>query len=122
MKFNWNKKYTTIAIYAAIVLLFGIFSVFFFINYSDFGKYLSIIGTTLRPLVYGIVFAYLIWPIMKLFEDKVFAYMTGDDKIPTKPEIPDIPPVPEKPVKPEKPTFDKSATKDDRLMALGRRA
>lgn len=118
MKFNWNKKYTTIAIYAAIVLLFGIFSVFFFINYSDFGKYTALIGTTLRPLVYGIIMAYLIWPILKFFEDKVFAYITGDDKIPVQPEKPEIPDVPEKPVKPEKPTFDASATKDDKLMAL----
>ena len=111
MKFNWNKKYTTIAIYAAIVLLFGIFCVFFFINYSDFGKYTSLIGTTLRPLVYGIIMAYLIWPILKFFEDKVFAYITGDDKIPVQPEKPEIPDMPEKPEKPEKPTFDASATK-----------
>ncbi|MBO4429645.1 MAG: AI-2E family transporter, partial [Clostridia bacterium] len=118
MKFTWNKKYTTIAIYAAIVLLFGIFCVFFFINYSDFGKYTSLIGTTLRPLVYGIIMAYLIWPILKFFEDKVFAYITGDDKIPVQPEKPEIPDMPEKPEKPEKPTFDASATKDDKLMAL----
>lgn len=118
MKFSWNKKYTTIAIYAAIVLLFGIFSVFFFINYSDFGKYTSLFGATVRPLIYGIIFAYLMWPILKLFEDKVFAYMTGDDKIPTVPEMPDIPDVPEKPTKPERPTFDKSMSKDDKLMAL----
>lgn len=118
MKFNWDKKYTTIAIYASIVLLFGIFCVFFFINYSDFGKYTELIGKTLRPLVYGIVLAYLVWPILRFFEDKVFAYITGDDKIPTVPEMPDIPDVPEKPQKPERPTFDETATKDDRLMAL----
>lgn len=118
MKFNWDKKYTTIAIYAAIVLLFGIFSVFFFINYSDFGKYTALIGTTLRPLVYGLVFAYLIWPILRFFEDKVFAYLTGDDKIPSKPDLPEIPEMPEKPEKPEKPTLDDSMSKDDRLMAM----
>ena len=118
MRFNWNKKYTTIAIYAAIVLLFGIFSVFFFINYSDFGKYTSLIGATLRPLVYGIVMAYLVWPILRFFEDKVFAFVTGDDKIPTIPEMPDIPDVPEKPEKPKMPVFDELTSKDDRLMAL----
>ena len=81
MKFNWNKKYTTIAIYAAIVLLFGIFCVFFFINYSDFGKYTSLIGTTLRPLVYGIIMAYLIWPILKFFEDYRTSYHEVEERL-----------------------------------------
>ena len=118
MRFNWNKKYTTIAIYAAIVILFGVFSVFFFINYSDFGKYTSIIGAAIRPFIFGIIMAYLIWPILKLFENKVFAYLTGDDKIPEIPVKPQIPDVPEKPEKPEKPAFDKSVSGSDRLMAL----
>ena len=40
-KIDLNKKYTTIAVYAFIVILLAVLAVFFFLNYSDFGGYIS---------------------------------------------------------------------------------
>ena len=40
-RINWNKKYTTIAVYALFVILFAVVCVFFFLNNHDFGKYAS---------------------------------------------------------------------------------
>lgn len=110
MKPSWNKKYTTIAIYCAIVLLFAIFSVFFFINYGKFDEYIEAIWKAIRSIIYGAIIAYLLWPVLKFFENKVFAFLTGDDKIPTIPEKPEIPTVPEIPEKPSRPVFDKSVS------------
>ena len=38
---NWNKKYTTIAVYALLVILFAVLCVFFFLNNHEFGKYVG---------------------------------------------------------------------------------
>ncbi|MCQ2436108.1 MAG: AI-2E family transporter [Clostridia bacterium] len=83
MKFDWNKKYTTIAIYAVIAALVVVFAVFFFINYSDFGSYLDQLMTAIRPLIIGTIIAYLMNPVMRLFENNVFAFVVGEEKIPT---------------------------------------
>ena len=118
MKLNWNKKYTTIAIYVLIVLLIVVFSVFFFMNYGDFSSYLSDIMSAIRPLIYGAIFAYLTWPILKLFENRVFAFITGDDKVPVVPQKPTIPKVPKEPKKPSKPVFAADVAPDKKAAKM----
>ena len=73
MKLSWNKKYTTIAVYVALVLLAASFIVFFFLNNNDFGGYIKKFFSAVSPLVYGIIIAYLLNPIVTLFDTKVFA-------------------------------------------------
>lgn len=75
MKLYWNKKYTTIAVYIALVLLAATFIVFFFLNNNDFGGYIKKFFSVLSPLIYGIIIAYLLNPIVGLFDRKVFAFM-----------------------------------------------
>ncbi len=118
MKLDWNKKYTTIAIYILIVLVLVVFSVFFFMNYGDFTSYFSAIMSAVRPLIYGAVLAYLTWPILKFFENKFFAFVTGDDKIPTVPQKPQIPKVPKEPKKPVKPAFSDDISPDKRAAKM----
>lgn len=74
MKLRWNRKYTTIAVYAALVLFVALFIVFFFINNNDFGKYISDFFTVMRPIIYGVVIAYLLNPVVRFFDKKVFAF------------------------------------------------
>ena len=75
MKLSWNKKYTTIAVYVALVLLAASFIVFFFLNNNDFGGYIKKFFSAISPLVYGIIIAYLLNPIVSLFDTKVFAFL-----------------------------------------------
>lgn len=75
MKLSWNKKYTTIAVYVALVLLAASFIVFFFLNNNDFGGYIKKFFSAISPLVYGIIIAYLLNPIVALFDTKVFAFL-----------------------------------------------
>lgn len=116
MKINWNKRYTTIAIYAAIVLVVAVFAAFFFLNYGDFNSFFSSVSSAIRPMVYGVVIAFLCNPIMKFFEKHVFSFMTGDDPVPLRPEKPEIPSIPEKPVKPEKPVITPSTSYEEKLF------
>ncbi len=76
MRIDWNKKYTTIAVYVFLTVV-AIFLFLSLIIYSDnvawfFGKTLSY----LSPVIYGIIIAYLLSPIDKLiykFITKLFA-------------------------------------------------
>ncbi|MGN1095743.1 MAG: AI-2E family transporter [Eubacteriales bacterium] len=75
MKFEHNKKYATIAMYVCLVILFAVVCVFFFLNYNDFGKYIKTIFNVFKPIIYGVVIAYVLNKIMKLFERKVFSFL-----------------------------------------------
>ena len=79
-KIDWNKKYTTIAVYAFLVILLSIICIFFFLNYSDFGGYIKKFFSILSPVLLGILFAYLLNPIVRFFENKVFAFITKTGK------------------------------------------
>jgi predicted PurR-regulated permease PerM len=67
-----NRKYFTIAIYAMIVLLVGIGVVFLLWNFDSVKIYISKISDICSPIMYGALIAYILNPLMKIFEEKVF--------------------------------------------------
>lgn len=121
MKMKLNKKYVTIALYCAAVILFAIICVFFFKEHHDFGGLFDTIISAINPMVYGVIIAYLLWPLTRLIENKVFAFITGDDKVPVIPKKPTIPEVPKAPKEPKKPTTDPSSPKYADAMAAYRK-
>jgi predicted PurR-regulated permease PerM len=71
VKIDWNKKYTTYAVYAAAIcaaLIFLIFCGVYFSNIWD--GFLHILGV-LSPLIYGCIIAYIFTPIVNFFERKL---------------------------------------------------
>ena len=72
MRFDFNKKNTTIVIYACIVVLFAVVLVFAFINLKAIGSALWKLINVLYPVIYGLVIAYLINPIYKIAYQKIF--------------------------------------------------
>lgn len=72
MKIDFNKKYTTIAIYACIVVLFSIVCVYFAIHSETLNAVLSIIWGILGPIIFGAIIAYILTPIVNFLERKVF--------------------------------------------------
>ena len=73
----WNRKYTTIAVYVAIVLFLALFIVFLFINANTkFGAFFSTVFRAFSPLLTGAVIAYLLNPVVTFFDSKVFAFVT----------------------------------------------
>lgn len=75
MKFQWEKKYAQIAFWVCLIILFTVVCIFFFWNYNDFGTYIKAIIKVLNPIIYGIVIAYVLNKIMKLYENKVFVFL-----------------------------------------------
>ncbi|MEW8973735.1 MAG: AI-2E family transporter [Tissierellaceae bacterium] len=71
MKIDWNKRYTTIAVYSLIVAMISI--VFYLIASEvslfkiQVGKYIN----TLQPIIIGFVMAYLFNFILEFYEDRL---------------------------------------------------
>lgn len=72
MKPYQNKKYVTLAIYASIVLCSGVLLVFLFLNIKTVGGFFAKLIDVCTPLIYGAFIAYMLNPLVKLFEEKVF--------------------------------------------------
>ncbi len=75
MKIEWNRKYTTIAIYAGLIILLGIIGVFIAIRFADLQSIFQRLYRVCKPLIYGFVFAYLLCPILNFHEKKVYAFL-----------------------------------------------
>ena len=69
MKVEFNKKYTTIAVYSFIVIACSIFLYMFISNASEYSSKLSGIMTTLRPFIIGGAIAYILNFMLKFYEN-----------------------------------------------------
>lgn len=69
---GFNKKYTTIALYAMLILVFGAICVYFLIHNDKYDSVFSTIQGIVFPIFTGMVIAYILNPIMKFFEEKIF--------------------------------------------------
>lgn len=72
MKINWNKKYTTIAVYAFIVICLSIAFANILSQIDLFTSKMQQIMGVFYPFIIGFVIAYLLNFILKFYEDKVF--------------------------------------------------
>ena len=64
MKVNTNKKYNTIAFYAAIVIAINVLLIVAILKINSILEVLSAIVSVFTPIIWGIVIAFLINPIM----------------------------------------------------------
>lgn len=72
MKFEWDKKYLSIAVYSFLVLVAGILFFSLVLNFSKAMAFLGYLVKILMPFIYGFALAYLINPILHWFEDWLF--------------------------------------------------
>lgn len=73
MKINWNNKYTTISVYAFLVVCC---SILFFSAVSELDAWITKINEyigILQPFMIGFVIAYLLNFVLKFYEEKVFS-------------------------------------------------
>ncbi len=74
MKLDWNnKKYNTVAAYVLIIIAISVLFVVFVFKFDSFAKGFSWVGSVAAPIICGIVIAYILNPLVMLFENKVFA-------------------------------------------------
>ena len=74
-----NRKYLTLAVYAGIVLCASVALVFLFLNLDTIGTFVSKFIDVCMPLIYGAFIAYMLNPLVKLFEEKLFRPKTTTD-------------------------------------------
>ena len=88
MKINWNKKYTTIAIYSLIVLAAAVLFVVFVFKFDSISTGFSWIGAVAAPVICGIVIAYILNPLVMFLENKLFGKLKNsgetEEKVPEK--------------------------------------
>lgn len=68
MKWHFNKKNTTYAIYACGVILFAVLCINFLINHDSYQGVVNVLKSIFNPIFYGIIIAYLLNPILRLSE------------------------------------------------------
>lgn len=86
IKLNWNKKYTTIAVYSLIVIAAAILFVVFIFKYDSIASGFSWIGEVLAPILIGIGIAYIINPLVCMFDNRVFAKLR-DSEVKISPDV-----------------------------------
>lgn len=72
MKINWNRKYTTVAVYALSVIIISVLFVVFVFKFDSFKGTFSWVGSIAAPLICGVVIAYVLNPLMMWLENKMF--------------------------------------------------
>ena len=71
MKWNENKKYTTVAVYAVVVFAICLLLVLIIFRFSDFLSFADKTLRVLNPILWGIGMAYILNPITVFFEKKL---------------------------------------------------
>lgn len=74
MKINWNNKYTTISVYALIVILISLVFQKVITETSVSLNAFAYLLTVFQPFIIGFVIAYLLNFILKFYEKKVFTF------------------------------------------------
>ncbi len=79
IRLDWNKKYTTIAAYALIVIILAVMFVVFIFKYESIANGFSWLGDVVAPIIIGICIAYVINPLVMWFENRVFHRLKDDE-------------------------------------------
>ncbi len=85
LKIEWNRKYTTVSVYAILTALTIMLIGTAFLNFDAVRKFLSTLNGILAPVYIGFAIAYLANPIMKLSEKYIFKFpITSERRFRTK--------------------------------------
>lgn len=64
MKFRFNSKYNTIAAYVVIVFAICLLLAMLVVRFDEFSSVLSTVFSVLSPIIWGLIIAYLLNPVM----------------------------------------------------------
>lgn len=79
--FRWNKHYLGWGLTAFIVIIASIIVGTMLVNIESIGKGIGNFMSAITPITYGLIFAYLLTPVMSFFEKRAFKNLfTKSDK------------------------------------------
>lgn len=82
MKINWNEKYTTVSVYTVITFTACIVVYAFITNFTGIGGIINTVFDVTSPVIWGLIIAYLLNPVMKWIEKRVKRFTEKDKKRP----------------------------------------
>ena len=82
MKFQINKKYLSIAVYAFLVIAASICFFYLINEHTTVGRVLGGVVNLLIPFIYGAALAYILNPVLNWLEQKVFPKLFGNSMTP----------------------------------------
>ncbi|MFT3951088.1 MAG: AI-2E family transporter [Oscillospiraceae bacterium] len=82
MKINTNRKYTTVAAYALLVIGISLLMVIVIFKFNTILRILSVVTELLMPVFWGIGIAFLLNPIMVKTEKMLLKYVIKQNKHP----------------------------------------
>ena len=71
MKINWNEKYTTVSVYTVITFTACILVYAFIMNFTGIGGIINTVFDVTSPVIWGLIIAYLLNPVMKWIEKRL---------------------------------------------------
>lgn len=78
MKFRFNTKYNTIALYVILVFVICLLSVTFVFKFDTFSSIAKSMIAVISPVLWGLAIAYLLNPVMKFCEKKLMKLSKSD--------------------------------------------
>jgi len=78
MKFRPNRNYTTIAVYAFLVLAAAILFYMAICNISGFLNAFRTVFNFIQPVVYGVFLAFILNPMLRAYDDKLLSKLVGN--------------------------------------------
>lgn len=82
MKINWNEKYTTVSVYTVITFTACIVVYAFIINFTGIGGIIHTVLDVTSPVIWGLIIAYLLNPVMKWIEKRLKKFTEKTKKRP----------------------------------------
>lgn len=80
MKLEWNRKYTTIAVYALLVFCGAILFAWGVNHWEQLARWMGSLLSPIKPIFYGFAIAYLLNPILVGIEGKVVSRLPVKEK------------------------------------------
>lgn len=74
-KIDWNRKYTTIAVYACIVIAIAAVILVVGLKIDTVWATVKRILSVLNPIFLGAILAYLLNPLLRLLEQRIFGFV-----------------------------------------------
>lgn len=80
MKIDWNRKYTTLAVYAILTALAIILLCVMVLNFDGVKAIVATVNSIMMPFYIGLAVAYIANPIMKMSEKHIFRFKVTTER------------------------------------------
>ena len=80
MKIEWNRKYTTVAVYVILSAIAIMLLCALFLNFDGVKSFIGTVNAIMSPFYIGLAVAYIANPIMKMAERHIFRFKVTSTK------------------------------------------